>query len=169
MKRIVYIIGSLRNPQVPVIANQLRKQFPTWEIFDSWYSPGPHADDYWREYEKAKGITYKEALKSWAATHIFEFDKHHLDRCTDVVLVMPAGKSGHLEFGYCRGRGKRGFLLFDKEPKRWDVMVQFATEVCFNLKELCRELQKSPLSLQMSSKRRKKKVSRRLFSKRSMN
>lgn len=139
-KRIIYVIGALANPQVPVIANTLRQQFPEFEIFDSWYSPGPEADEYWRKYEKAKGITYKEALKSWAATHIFEFDKYHLERATDVIMVMPTGKSGHLELGWSLGKGKRGYVLFDKEPEKWDIMYQFATDVFFNLDELIEEL-----------------------------
>ena len=94
MKRMVYIIGSLANPQIPIIGNKLRKVFPDWEIFDSWYSPGPEADEYWRKYEKAKGVTYKQALKDWSATHIFEFDKYHIERATDVVMVMPTVAGG---------------------------------------------------------------------------
>jgi len=89
-KLVIYVIGSLRNKNVPIISNKLRKS-TSHEIFDSWYSPGPHADDYWRHYEKAKGVTYKEALRDWAAKHIFEFDVHHLDRADVVVLIMPAG------------------------------------------------------------------------------
>ncbi|RLI68328.1 hypothetical protein DRO91_09195 [Candidatus Heimdallarchaeota archaeon] len=140
--RVIYIIGSLRNKNVGVIANALRAIGEDWEIFDSWRSPGPMADSYWREYEKAKGISYKEALNSWAAQHIFEFDKYHLDRATDVVLVMPAGKSCHLELGYAVGKGKRGYILFDQEPKRWDIMVQFANDVYFDLNELIEELRR---------------------------
>jgi hypothetical protein len=63
-----------------------------------------------------------------------------MGRCDTVVLCMPAGKSGHLEFGYCCGTGKRGFILFDQEPERYDVMYRFAIEsggdVCFNLNQL---------------------------------
>jgi len=139
--RVIYIIGSLRNKNVAEVANNLRRVNEDWEIFDSWRSPGPKADDYWRDYEKEKGITYKEALNSWAARHIFEFDKHHLDRATDVILVMPAGKSCHLELGYAVGKGKRGYILFDEEPSRWDVMTQFANDVFFDFHELVAELQ----------------------------
>ena len=55
-------------------------------------------------------------------------------------MVMPAGKSGHLELGYMLGQGKKGYILFDKEPDRWDVMYQFATGVFFNKEELINEL-----------------------------
>ena len=73
--RVIYIIGSLKNKNIPIIGNKLRKDMgEEVEIFESWYSPGPDADDFWRDYEKAKGLTYKEALNSWAARHVFEFD-----------------------------------------------------------------------------------------------
>jgi len=46
-KRVIYIIGSLENPNVEIIANQLRRDMGTEvEIFDSWKSPGPKADSY---------------------------------------------------------------------------------------------------------------------------
>jgi len=141
-KRIIYIIGSLRNKNVPIIANKIRKINKEWEIFDSWVAPGPHADDYLRDYAKAKGLTYKETLKDWAATHIFAFDQKHIKRATDLVMVMPAGKSGHLELGWGMGRKKRGYILFDKEPKRVDIMYQFVTDIFFNFEELSEELKK---------------------------
>lgn len=140
--RVIYIIGSLRNPKVPIIANQIRALNKNWEVFDSWYSPGPHADNYLRDYAKGKGLSYKETLKDHAATHIFEFDKKHLMRATDVVLVMPAGKSGHMELGFALGKGKRGYVLFDKEPSRVDIMYQFATDIFFDFDELAEELKK---------------------------
>jgi len=141
-KRVIYIIGSLRNKNVPVIANKIRKINKEWEVFDSWFSPGPHADDFLGDYAKGKGLTYKETLKDWAATHIFDFDKKHIERSTDVVMIMPSGKSGHLEIGWALGKGKRGYILFDKEPKRVDVMYQFATDIFFNFEELAEELKK---------------------------
>ena len=140
--RMIYIIGSLRNELVIDVANRLRKVNKNWEIFDSWYAPGPKADDYLKEYCKNKGLTYKETLKDYAATHVFEFDKKHILRSTDVVMVMPAGKSGHLELGWAVGQGKRGYVLFDKEPERVDIMYQFATDIFFDFKELVTELKK---------------------------
>jgi hypothetical protein len=140
-KRVIYIIGSLRNKQVPIIANQLRRDLgQNVEIFDSWVSPGPRADDYLRDYCKAKGFNYKQTLNDYASRHIFEFDKTHLERATDVVLIMKAGKSCHLELGWALGRGKRGYVLFNEEPKRVDIMYGFSTDVFFDYKELLQEL-----------------------------
>lgn len=137
---MIYLIGSLRNPYVPQLGNVLRTH--GYEAFDDWYGAGPEADDYWQRHEKQRGVSYQQALKNPAARNVFRFDKLHLDKCDDVVLVMPAGKSGHLEFGYAIGTGKRGYVLFDKEPERWDVMYGFATEVCFGEQQLLEALRK---------------------------
>lgn len=134
----IYLAGSLRNPLVPHIGNKLRNA--GWEVFDDWFAGGKIADDEWRDYEKLRKRHYREALKGWAASHIFDFDKYHLDRTDITVLVMPAGKSSHLELGYTIGKNKPGYVLFDKEPKRFDVMYQFANGVFFNVKELIGEL-----------------------------
>jgi nucleoside 2-deoxyribosyltransferase len=138
--KIIYLIGSLKNSQVPFMAKKLRAL--GFRVFDDWFAPGPEADDFWRKYEKIRGSTYKQALKNWAGKHIFEFDKTHIDRSDIGVLYMPAGKSGHLELGYMIGKGKKCFVLFDKEPERWDIMYQFADGVFFDFEELKEELLK---------------------------
>lgn len=133
----IYLIGSLRNPEVPVIANKLRNI--GYEVFDDWYAAGPEADDYWKKYEQNREHDYKQALSGYAAQHVYAYDRYHLDRCNIAVLVMPAGKSGHLEFGYMIGQGKRGYILLN-DVDRWDVMYQFATEVFFNVEDLLNKL-----------------------------
>ena len=144
-KRIIYLIGSLRNRTgVMNVANRLQKISPDWEIFTSWLAPGPRADDYLRDYGKMKGLSYEETLKDYASTHIFEFDKFHIDRATDVIAIMKIGRSGHLELGYAVGKGKRGYILFDETPKRVDIMYQFATQIFFNFNDLVKELKSLP-------------------------
>ena len=134
----VYIIGSLRNPRITEVGNALRAE--GYDAFDEWHAGGPEADDEWRRYENDRGRHYKEALRGYHARNIFEFDLCHLNRAEIGVLVMPAGRSGHLELGYLIGQGKYGFILFDEVPERLDIMHNFATAVCFSLDELIREL-----------------------------
>jgi hypothetical protein len=136
---MIYLIGSLRNPLVPDIANHLRTF--GHEVFDQWYGAGPNADDCWQAYCKNKGFNYKQALADHGAQHVFNFDKRFLDAADTVVLVLPAGKSGHLELGYALGRGKKGFILLDGEPDRYDCMYNFATDVYFRLEDLIHELE----------------------------
>ena len=147
---MVYLIGSLRNPQVPIIANQLR--VAGFEVFDDWFSAGPEADDKWRDYEKARGRSFNEALKGYPARHVFAFDHHHLARASAVALILPAGKSGHLELGWALGQGKPGFILLDN-PERWDVMYQFATGVVTSVPALIEALGRAHAVVQFEATR----------------
>lgn len=126
----LYLIGSLRNPAVLDLAKDLRGQ--GFDIFDDWYGAGDRADDCWQAYENARGRNFSDALAGYAAQHVFQFDKFHLDRCDAAILLLPAGKSGHLELGYTIGKGKPGFILMDKEPERYDVMYNFSSGVFFD-------------------------------------
>jgi hypothetical protein len=137
----LYLIGSLRNPKIPELGKKIRAL--GYDVFDDWHGAGKIADESWQEYEQIRGRTYQQALDGYAAWQIFNFDKKHLDASDLGVLVHPAGKSGHLEFGYLIGRGKPGYILFDQEPERWDVMARFATHVCFSEEELCKYLSRS--------------------------
>jgi hypothetical protein len=140
MNKKVYLIGSLKNWKVVDVGNRLRREFSNWEIFEDWIGCGPKADDYCRKFEKKRGSSYKQALTNYLAKYIFDFDKHHLDASDIVILITPCGRSGHLELGYGIGKGKEGYVLFDEELKRWDVMYQFCNEVFFNVEELINTL-----------------------------
>jgi len=128
-----YVIGSLRNPEIVSFSNALQAE--GYEAFADWFGAGPTADDCFRDYTKARGLSYKEALKTYAARHIFEFDLKHLLRCDAAVVLMPAGRSANLELGFVRGQGKPGFIVFDETPERYDIMTQFASEIFFSQQE----------------------------------
>lgn len=134
----IYLIGSLRNPAVPELGREIREL--GFHVFDDWFAAGERADDSWQAYEQSRGHRMDEALNNYAACHTFAFDKFHIDRADAVVLLMPAGKSGHLELGYALGKGKLGFILFDKEPERFDVMYKFASAVFFEKDRLFQAL-----------------------------
>lgn len=132
----IYLIGSLRNPVIPEIANDL--QAIGLEPFADWWGAGPEADDWWKTYNEKRGIDYFDALNGYAAQMVFNFDRTHLDRCDAVLLVLPAGKSGHLEFGYSVGKNKPAYVLADDQlgKDRWDVMLAFASKVFRNKEEM---------------------------------
>ena len=131
---MIYLIGALKNPRVLEVAKQLREK--GYDVFDEWMSSGPETDRHWQEYEKFRGRSYKEALAGYHAQHAFALDKLHLDQCKAAVLVLPAGKSAHLELGYVVGRNKPGYILLEGEPERYDLMNLLATDVFYSLDEL---------------------------------
>jgi len=130
----IYVIGSLRNPKVPEIAERLRAL--GHDVFDDWFAAGPEADDYWQKYEQGRGHTLAQALKGRAAQNVYWFDRNNLTRADVGVLVLPAGKSGHLELGWMLGKGMKGYILLDREPERFDVMYAFANGVFTEIEEL---------------------------------
>ena len=79
-------------------------------------------------------------MNSAPAINVFRFDQKNLDASDTVVMLMPAGKSAHLELGYSIGRGAEGFVLFDVEADRWDVMYRFCKGVYFNEGKLMQRL-----------------------------
>lgn len=130
----LYLIGSLRNVDIPRIASKLRET--GLDVFDDWYAAGPEADDYWKSYSQARGDDYRSALRGYAAKHVFDFDRSHLDRVDCGLLVLPAGRSGHLELGYVVGSGKPGYILLPDDHDRWDVMYGFATKIFYSEEEM---------------------------------
>lgn len=138
MIKSLYLIGSLRNNYVRELELKLLKKFPDLEVFTEWHGAGERADDAFKEYHQGRGRSYREALGSYAARHIFEFDKAHLDRTAGAVLCMPAGKSCMLEAGYVIGCQKPVFGFFSKgEPdERWEIMLQFLTSLSYTEEEL---------------------------------
>lgn len=139
MKKI-YLIGSLRNKEVPKLANKLRKL--GFDVFDDWWAPGKNTDKEWKKYEIQRGRTYKEALKGYHAIDVFEFDHKHLLSCDIGILLLPCGKSGHMELGYLKGLKKKTYVLMNKKSLRWDIMYQLSDGVFDNLKDLIKELKK---------------------------
>lgn len=124
----IYLIGALKNPRIPEIGNLLRKQ--GYDVMDEWFTPGEFADINWQKYEKARGRSYKEALRGRAATNIFLFDKSYLELADIVIFVAPAGKSAMIELGYAKGLKKKTYIFLDgQEPEKYDVMPGFVDDV----------------------------------------
>ncbi len=144
--KTIYVIGALKHPRIPMIANEIRSW--GYDAFDDWWSPSEDADEWWQRHEFIRGRSYLEAINGWHARHVCDFDETHLDRSHGGVLVLPAGKSAHIELGYLRGQKKPTFVLFEQEPDRYDVMYRLGTRgvenagIHFSLDTLKTSLQK---------------------------
>lgn len=135
---MIYLIGSLSNDKIPDIENKLREN--GYDAFAQWFAAGPDADSWWKKYFGNKGYTLAQMLKMAFVQTAFNFDKKHLDAAAAAVLILPAGKSGHLELGYMLGKGKPGFILLENEPDRVDLMYGLATGLAYSVEELCEQL-----------------------------
>ena len=135
----IYVVGSLANPNVISVTKALRDA--GHEPFSEWMASAEGADEKWKAYGKAMGWDYMTTLKSKFVQTAFNFDFTHMQQADGCVLVMPAGKSAHCEFGWFVGQGKKAYILFDGEPDRPDLMPpNMATGVYFSLEDLLQAL-----------------------------
>lgn len=136
---MIYIIGSLGNPKVEEVADRLREA--GLSVFDQWRAA---KGDFWADYAIRRKLPFKEAIKLDFVETAFQFDMKYLKACTAAVLVMPAGRSGGIELGWVLGQGKPGYILYDGEPERPDLMAKLATGIFFDIESLINELKLIP-------------------------
>ena len=91
----VYVAGSLQNPMVLDTAIDLRAS--GHEVFVDWFGGGPKADEHWRDTQIALGHNMREAIEGSYAQNILAYDERWMEWAECVVVVEPAGKSGHME------------------------------------------------------------------------
>ena len=126
----VYVASSWRNTDQPDIVNALRLE--GHEIYD-FRHPQEGDDGFtWMEidptWEKWDSLEFIDALKHPAAVRGFNLDMDALKWADALVLVMPCGRSAHLELGYAVGAGKpTAILLTTGEPELMYKMVDLLT------------------------------------------
>lgn len=77
----------------------------------------------------------KEFLKLPEVKKGFREDKKWIDWADCCILLLPAGRSAHLELGYSVGKEKYGFIYGDLKVGEVDVMNYFADAI-YGLNEL---------------------------------
>ena len=83
---------------------------------------------------------YKTLLTTTAeASHGFTADMRGLKWCDTCLLVLPCGRSAHLEAGWAAGAGKR-LLIYLPEPIEPDLMYLLADTICLSMDEIKAEL-----------------------------
>lgn len=95
---------------------------------------------------KVEEMNAQTVLQEPIVQRAFAEDKKWLDWADTVLLILPAGKSAHLEAGYAAGAGKRLIIYQGKFPVgEFDVMYGFADLVSSFLSEIIEFLNMGPL------------------------
>lgn len=132
MARKIYVASSWRNEKQPQIVGWLRSA--GHEVYD-FRHPAPGNDGFaWSEIDPAwKSWTpqafEKHALRDPIALKGFGFDMRGLDWADTCVLVLPCGRSAHLEAGYAIGQGKQVLILLDDKGFEPELMYLMATHL----------------------------------------
>lgn len=136
----IYVASSWRNVHQPGIVRLLRRL--GHEVYD--FRNPPHSSGFaWAELDpKWKNWTaaeYREALTLPRAREGFMSDKSGMDWADTCVLVLPCGRSAHLEAGFMAGQGKRVIVLTHdgEEP---ELMALLCSEIVVSVEELCASL-----------------------------
>lgn len=133
----VYVASSWRNQRQPEVVTKLRAA--GHEVYDFRNpAPGQHGfawaqiDPEWQTWTSE---AFVEALEHPIAEDGYAFDYDALDDADATVLVMPCGRSAHLELGYAIGRGQHTAILLD-EGSEPELMYKLATDLCLTLEEV---------------------------------
>ena len=139
----IYVASSWRNIEQPTVVDQLRK----WghEVYDFRHpthnNNGFHwseIDPEWRNWMPDQFIA---GLESDIAGAGFLLDMQALIDSDAVVLVMPCGKSSHLELGWAVGAGKTTAILLNGKCEP-ELMYKLADLVTTNLTQVNNYLMK---------------------------
>lgn len=140
----IYVASSWRNDEQPAVVRALREH--GHEVYDfRQASTDPDAQGYgfhWSEidpnWKKWTPEEFRAALHHKIATHGLELDLCGMKWADAIVLVMPCGRSAHLELGWAIGAGKRALILLDDgEP---ELMYGLATKLCTDMTEVLNAL-----------------------------
>ena len=131
----IYVASSWRNDRQPRVVRTLRKAGHT--VYDFRHpTPGDNGfhwseiDPKWQEWAPAD---FAKALNHPLAEHGYENDRRALEWADAGLLVLPCGRSAHLEAGYFVGNGKPlVILLAHGEP---ELMYRMG-KICLGLTEV---------------------------------
>lgn len=140
MSRKIYVASSWRNPLQPKVVAALRAE--GHEVYD-FRNPadgnsGFHwsaIDKDWLKWEPHQYIHHIES--SPVAADGFKFDKDALNWCDTCVLVLPCGRSAHLEAGYACGQGKDVIFMLHPDKFEPELMYLLGNGFVTNTAELC--------------------------------
>ena len=129
----VYIATSWKNATDAIlVANRLRQEGHVVDCFCDKNS-GRYLfnwNDFFISKKELKNCDLLELLSNPEVkykVHIaFHEDKKWLDWADVCVLLLPSGRSAHLEAGYAKGQGKKLYVLGGFIKGEFDVMYNFA-------------------------------------------
>lgn len=111
--RSIYVASSWRNFLQPGIVAALRSV--GFEVYD-FRNPGPDLHGFsWKSihpnWENWTPAEWRNALAHPIAQRGYALDREGMDRSDCCVLVLPSGRSSHLEAGFMAGQGKPVFTV----------------------------------------------------------
>lgn len=145
-KRRIYLASSWRNVAQPEVVRLLREQ--GHEVYD-FRNPAPGNDGFrwtdadpdanWRDVRGYITVIGDNPV----ARAGFALDKAALDWCDTCVLLLPCGRSAHLEAGYAIGQGKHVVIVLSEDGFEPELMYLLADAIVETTGDLMSYLQEA--------------------------
>lgn len=134
----IYVASSWRNLLQPAVVSIFRSY--GHEVYD-FRHPEPGNDGFaWRaldpDWQKWTPERFRERLDHPVARHGFGLDMDALKACDACFLVLPCGRSAHLELGYAVGAGKKTAVLMDPKGFEPELMYRMVDHLLVDVHEL---------------------------------
>lgn len=125
----IYIASSWKNQKrVLMLAEKLEQE--GFEVDAFCRATDTRYAFHWSELvDNEDDLKYFDAIEMLAdprTQRAFKEDRKWLDWSDTVIMLMPCGRSSHLEAGYAVGQGKRLFIYGDFPKGEFDVMYGLA-------------------------------------------
>ena len=132
----LYVASSWRNSLQQSVVRDLRGA--GHEVYD-FRNPRPGDTGFhWSaidpEWESWNAFDFQQALFHPVADDGFKSDAEAMEWADGCVLVLPCGRSAHLEAGWFAGNGKP-LWIYVPEPTEPELMYKFGT-VCVSMSEV---------------------------------
>lgn len=138
----IYAASSWRNVRQPMVVDRLRAAGHEVYDFRNPFNGRPgfawsEIDPDWQCWSAAR---YRELLTtSPVAAAGYVSDLRAMEWADTCVLILPSGRSAHLEAGWFTGRGKRCVIL-TQDGEEPELMALLATDICISLDEVVERL-----------------------------
>jgi hypothetical protein len=141
----IYVASSWRNEYQPTVVTSLREV--GYEVYD-FKNPSPgdtgfHWSDIDEDYEQWTAAEYVEALNHPIAQVGYQKDFMAMTQADACVLVLPCGRSAHLEAGWFAGSpDKKLIILLDEDESTLvvELMNKMADAICLDLAKVIETL-----------------------------
>lgn len=134
----IYVASSWRNAAQPDIVRQLRHHGHA--VYDFRNPPNGVPGFAWSEVDPAwqawSAWRYRELLTTHPIAALgFQNDLRGMQWADTCLLVLPCGRSAHLEAGWFCGQGKRCIIL-TQDGEEPELMALLATDICVSMSEV---------------------------------
>lgn len=135
----IYVASSWKNTVQPSVVKALREAGHTVYDFKN-PAPGDHGFG-WKQCATEEQLKNPRLFRDEVLTHPiaragYDKDMGALRAANVTVLVLPCGRSAHLELGIAAGVGQKTVVLLDDPLSEPELMYLACTKLCANMKEV---------------------------------